>query len=87
MFLKAVLHDLQGFFPFLTLIKNTFIADSVGHNHDATACSVLADYSEGHDKCWTQCGLAVAAVSELELQVIELELVELCCVLWPISSA
>lgn len=52
MFLKAVLHDLQGFFPFLTLIKNTFIADSVGHDHDATACSVLADYSEGHDKCW-----------------------------------
>lgn len=86
MFLKAIFHDFQGLFPFLALVENTFISDSIGHYNYAAACSVLADYSKGHDECWTQCGLAVTAVSELELQVIKLELVELCCVFRAVSS-
>lgn len=86
-FLKTVFHDLQGLLPFLALIENAFVADSVSYDDYAAACSMLADNSKSHDKCWPKCSLAVAAVSELELKIVELELIEFCGVLWPISGS
>ena len=87
MLLEPVFHDLQGLLPLLTLVEDALITDPVGHDHDAAACSVLADNTQRHDKCWPQRSLAVATVTKLELEVVKLELVELCCVLRPISSA